>query len=146
MTTPNIWQRLVEAWQQPGARSLPSDSEFRKEIPIDSAHHQYFPAAIVAIAAWSRAANEKHNPGQPVHWARGKSVDQNDCIARHSLDLNDAAAAERRGDDTLAAMLEESTCRAWRANAELQLLCERIGAPLAPAAVLPNNNNKDTTK
>jgi hypothetical protein len=127
-----IWQRLIAAWAEPGARSLPADSEFRKEIPVATAHAGYFPAAIVALAAWSKAANDKHNPGEPVHWARGKSTDQEDCIARHSLDLADA----RRTGDTVA-ILEELTCRAWRANAELQLFCESIGAPLAPAARLP---------
>lgn len=143
--TPTIWQRLVEAWQQPGARSLPADSNFRKEIPVDSANYRYFPAAVVAKAAWSKVANDKHNPGQPVHWARGKSMDHNDCVARHSLDLADMQASGERDPaaDTLAAMLEEATCRFWRAGAELQLLCERIGAPLAPAARLPESDGGD---
>lgn len=134
MNHPSIWQRLVDAWARPDARSLPTDSEFRKDIPVASGFNRYFPAAVVAIAAWSKAANDKHNPGEPLHWARGKSMDQDDCLARHDLDLADAAA---HGGDQAAAELEEATCAAWRANARLQLLCERLGAPLAPNARLP---------
>lgn len=128
----NIWQRLVDAWSRPDARSLPTDSDFRKDIPVACGFNRYFPAAIVAIAAWSKVANDKHNPGEPLHWARGKSMDQDDCLARHDLDLADA----QRASDGVAE-LEEATCAAWRANARLQLLCERLGAPLAPNARLP---------
>jgi hypothetical protein len=124
-----IWQRLIDAWSKPNARSLPEDSDFRKEIPVSSGCYRYFPAAMVAIAAWSKVANDKHNPGEPLHWARGKSMDQDDCLARHDLDLADAQ------DD--ATELEEATCAAWRAMARLQLIAETLGAPLAPNARRP---------
>jgi len=132
---PTIWQRLAAAWAMPGARSLPVDSNFRKEIPLASGCYEYFPAALVALAAWSKVANEKHNPGEPMHHARGKSADHADCIARHALDQADA---ERAND--LIAQLEEATCKFWRAGADCQLIAEKLGAPLAPRARVPQDN------
>jgi len=34
----------------------------------------------------SRIGNEQHNPGQPMHWAFGKSADAADCLVRHLMD------------------------------------------------------------
>jgi hypothetical protein len=38
------------------------------------------------VAELSRAGNEKHNPGEELHHARGKSNDHADCILRHLVD------------------------------------------------------------
>lgn len=95
---------------------LPTDSEERKEIPIFSGVLNYFPLAIAAVARVSKRGNDKHNPGQPLHWSRGKSTDHTDCIARHLIDfetLNDAGE------------YEEAAALAWRALAALQILEER---------------------
>lgn len=126
-----IWGRLVESWRTYG-RTLPVDSAFRKEFPIESGVNRYFPAAIACMAAWSKFNNNKHNPGEPLHHSRGKSGDHEECICRHDFDIADA---QRRGDDLTE--LEEASAVAWRACARLQILCERLGAPLAPAARLP---------
>jgi hypothetical protein len=45
----------------------------------------YFPDAIAAVAHVSWQGNEQHNPGQPLHWARGKSTDEADTMLRHFL-------------------------------------------------------------
>lgn len=132
---PSAWARLVEFWRTKPRTTLPTDSAFRKEIPVHSGTYEYFPAAMVCIALLSKLSNDKHNPGEPLHHARGKSMDQADCIARHTIDLSDLLA--HGATDAEVQALEEATCRAWRACAEVQLLSERIGAPLAPAAVLP---------
>lgn len=106
--------------------ALPSGSEDRKGIPIASGVLDYFPAALAAVAAVSRAGNDKHNPGQPMHWARGKSMDQADCIARHLID--------RGGIDPETGQ-RHSAQLAWRALALLQLELEEAGeAPLARGA------------
>lgn len=124
----SVWERLVTSWQTYG-RTLPTDSAFRKEFPIESGVNRYFPAAIVCMAAWSKFNNNKHNPGEPLHHSRNKSSDHEECVVRHNFDIADA---QRRVDDLTE--LEEATAVFWRAGARLQILCERLGAPLAPAA------------
>lgn len=63
----------------------PSDSARRKASPVFSGVLNYFPDALMAVARVSKAGNDKHNPGQPLHWSREKSNDHMDCAARHML-------------------------------------------------------------
>lgn len=93
---------------------LPTDSKERKDVPIYSGVLMYFPDAIAAVAACSKAGNDQHNPGQPLHWAREKSTDHHDCIARH---LMEAGAVDSDG-------IRHSAKVAWRALAALQLEIE----------------------
>ena len=86
----------------------------RKERPLFRGLMQYFPDACMEVAYCSWKGNEQHNPGEPMHWARGKSTDQEDCIVRHLLE---------RGtfdDDGI----RHSAKVAWRALAMLQLELE----------------------
>ena len=62
-----------------------TDSKKRKDTPLWSGVLQYFPLTLQAIARVSKAGNDKHNPGEPLHWERGKSMDQEDCILRHMV-------------------------------------------------------------
>jgi len=86
-----------------------ADSAARKRIPVTTGLLDYFPDAIAAVAGVSWHGNEKHNPGKPLHWARGKSMDHADCIARHLI--------ERGGFD---GPIRHSAALAWRAMALLQ--------------------------
>ena len=43
----------------------------------------YFRDAIIAIGRHSIKANEKHSPGQPIHWNRNQSKDQWGSWGRH---------------------------------------------------------------
>lgn len=61
-------------------------SIYRKNTPVFSGFMNYFPLAIAEVARLSKAGNDKHNPGQPLHWSKGKSNDHADCIARHLLE------------------------------------------------------------
>lgn len=70
----------------------------------------YFPDAIVAVSNISYRGNEQHNPGQPIHWARGKSSDEDDTIMRHFM--------QRGTIDTDG--VRHSAKLAWRALALLQ--------------------------
>ena len=111
--------------------TLPTDSAARKQYPIAGGFLDYFPDAIAAVAHHSWISNHKHNPGQPLHWSRGKSADQEDCIARHLI--------ERGGVDyieTADALYEipHEVALAWRAMANLQLACEAHGAKKARGA------------
>ena len=103
--------------------TLPTDSEARKNIPITTGVIDYFPAALAAVAEVSNAGNDKHNPGEPLHWTRGKSNDHADSIGRHLL--------ERGGIDPDTG-LRHSAQLAWRALALLQVELEEAGlAPLS---------------
>lgn len=97
---------------------LPTDAQARKDIPLCRGVFDYFPDALTEVARVSKAGNEQHNPGEPLHWARGKSMDQADCIARHLL--------ERGTMDTDG--LRHSAKLAWRALALLQLELEASSA------------------
>src|SRR5881394_1481969 len=97
---------------------LPVGSTERKNIPLTSGVLDYFPAALAAIAEVSKVGNDKHNPGQPLHWSRGKSMDHADCIARHLLE---------RGTLDLEDNLRHSAKLAWRALALLQEELEAAG-------------------
>jgi len=113
--------------------TLPTDSNERKNYPMMSGVLNYFPAALAGVAKISKAGNDKHNPGQPLHHARGKSSDHGDCILRHLTDTQDLLAAKERGQlITSDQVLTEASQLAWRALALSQELHEKYGAPLAP--------------
>lgn len=67
------------------ATTLPTEAAERKKHPVATGVLDYFPDALVAVARVSWQGNEQHNPGQPLHWARGKSFDEDDTIIRHFL-------------------------------------------------------------
>lgn len=90
--------------------NLPEDSATRKRIPVYSGFLAYFSRAVAAVAAHSLKANEKHNPGEPLHWSHEKSNDHVDCIARHLLDLEGVDEFGDRHDIAVA----------WRAMAALE--------------------------
>lgn len=93
-----------------------SESKLRKETPVFRGFMDYFPDAIMAVARHSFLANEKHNPGEPLHWSKGKSNDHLDCLARHMLDTG--TFDEEFGDLHDVAI-------AWRALANLQTIIEQ---------------------
>ncbi len=102
-------------------QSLPESALARKELPLTTGLLDYFPAALIAVAGLSRVGNEQHNPGQPMHWARGKSGDEADALLRHLVD--------RGTIDTDG--IRHSTKVAWRALAMLQKELEDAGAALS---------------
>lgn len=88
----------------------------RKEAPVWSIMAKYFPDALMAIARHSKKANDKHNPGEPLHWAREKSKDHLECAARHLL------TPDEIDPDTGEIELVGAT---WRCLAALQLREEK---------------------
>lgn len=101
--------------------SLPSDPNARNEYPMADGLLYYFPAALAEVARVSKVGNDQHNPGQPMHWARGKSTDHANKIIRHQLE---AGTIDKDGT-------RHSAKVAWRALAQLQEELERDeGAPL----------------
>jgi hypothetical protein len=98
-------------------RYLPFESAARKTMPMAAGVLDYFPDALAAVAEVSWLGNEKHNPGEPLHHSRGKSMDHPDCIMRH--------LTERGGFDVVMVNGVEYRARhsaslAWRALALLQ--------------------------
>lgn len=109
--------------------ALPSGAAERNEYPLADGLLFYFPAALAAVARVSKIGNDQHNPGQPMHWARGKSMDHENKILRH---LMDAGTMDTDGT-------RHSAKVAWRALALLQEELEREeGAPLPRNARLPD--------
>lgn len=120
---------MVPAGLDAGGRiilpTLPTDAAKRKAAPIVTGLLDYFPNACAAVAELSRIGNEQHNPGQPMHWSRGKSNDHADCIGRH--------LADRGTVDT--DKVRHSTKLAWRALANLQIeLEEALDLPVSRAS------------
>jgi hypothetical protein len=107
----------------PAEAVLPTDAEERNGIPIFSGFLNYFPLAVAAVARHSKRGNDKHNPGQPLHWSREKSTDQEDCIGRHLIDIETVNADGE---------YEDATALVWRALAKLEILEEkRLGKPMS---------------
>jgi len=106
-------------------QTINGNSERRKGVPLASGCLDYFPAALAEVARLSKAGNDKHNPGEPLHWARGKSTDHADCIMRHLADRG--VIDEEDG-------FSHTVKVAWRALALLQEELEAKGAPQARGA------------
>lgn len=105
-----------------GKGTFPTDAAERKAAPICTGVFDYFPDALLEIARVSKAGNDQHNPGQPLHWAKEKSTDEADALSRHLLERG------RRDTDGM----RHSAKLAWRALALLQREIERERAEEKP--------------
>lgn len=120
---------------------LPTDYDARKALPVYSFLTQYFPLAIIEMVKVSVAGNAQHNPGEPLHWARGKSMDQLNTAMRHQFDHGMGQTYDGDGCMHLAKAM-------WRLGAEIQLIKERealdeqLGLPPGTAAALQKLNIK----
>lgn len=94
--------------------TLPKDAAQRKAAPVTTGVLDYFPLALMEVARVSKAGNDQHNPGQPLHWDRSKSTDHADCLVRHLL--------ERGTIDTDG--MRHSAKVVWRALALLEVELE----------------------
>lgn len=118
--TKDLRRQLADVTQ-----AMPVASEDRKNVPLCTGVLDYFPAAMVAVAQLSKAGNDKHNPGEPLHHSRAKSSDHADCILRHLAD---------RGLVDPEDNIRHSVKVAWRALALAQEELEAAGAPKARGA------------
>ncbi len=124
-TTFSAFRDKITSYPATGVKPLLTvDAKERKGIPIATGVLDYFPAALIEIAKISKAGNDQHNPGEPLHWARGKSMDQDDTIIRHFMERGTIDVDGCRHSAKLA----------WRALAMLQLELEAAGAPKARGA------------
>lgn len=104
-----IVPRQVASGAPTRQRLIDADSATRKTFPMARGLLDYFPDALAAVAQVSFIGNKKHNPGEEMHHARGKSTDHADCILRHLVG--------RGGFD---GDTRHSAALAWRALALLQ--------------------------
>ncbi len=109
---------------------LPSESKARKNMPMARGLLYYFPDALAAVAEHSRKGNDKHNPGESLHWSRDKSTDHADCVVRHVVDAGPNWTEVDPEFDTLYAVEV-----AWRALAMAQIALERRAATAKPLTV-----------
>lgn len=89
---------------------MTTDAKERKGLPVTTGVLDYFPLALIEVARVSKAGNDQHNPGQPLHWSKGKSNDHADCLGRHLLERGTIDDDGQRHSAKLA----------WRALALLQ--------------------------
>lgn len=119
-----LWGIVTEAEQE--RPSLPEDDALRGQYPMAEGCLDYFPNALAEVSRISFEGNQKHNPGQPMHWSRGKSTDHRNKILRHTVD------SRMENEDGI----EHAAQAAWRALAYLQEKIERVrGVPLSKASV-----------
>lgn len=90
--------------------TVQGDAAARKAQPICSGVLDYFPDALLEVARVSKAGNDQHNPGQPLHWAKEKSTDEADALLRHLIDRGKLDSDGQR----------HSAKVAWRSLALLQ--------------------------
>ena len=74
----------------------------------------YFPDAIKEVAQCSFIANEQHNAGEPMHWAKHKSPNHAESLMRHLMEVGTV--------DTDG--IRHATKVAWRSLALLQIEIE----------------------
>lgn len=93
---------------------IPYTDAERKEWQLDTFMFEYFPDAWLAVVQVAIAGNKQHNPGQPLHWARGKSTDQFNTAFRHYWERRRGVHKDTDGQPHLAKAI-------WRLMARLQL-------------------------
>lgn len=98
---------------------LPTNPVDRKNIPIGTGVLDYFPLALAEVARVSKAGNDQHHPGTPLHWDKTKSLDHADCIPRHFIDR---FSRDTDGQRHMAKL-------AWRALAMLETYLETEAKP-----------------
>lgn len=125
MTIAELEERRLELinMEKPTLREFTSAE--RKATPVHAGCLLYFPDAIAAVARLSQKGNDKHNPGEPLHWNRGKSNDHAECIVRHSLTPDDIDLEMQESHRVMIA---------WRALADLQIAEEKrlVAAGIKP--------------
>ncbi len=105
---------------------MSTDSETRKLMPVASGVLAYFPDALMCVAWISRVGNEKHNAGEPLHWAKEKSSDEPDAEVRHLLDHVRGLPPDPGLEDL--GRVGHLASKAWRALAHLQRACDQVRA------------------
>lgn len=134
----------VPTLEEVPAPRLPKGDAERKALPVFDVLSRYFPLAICEVVKVCVVGNEQHNPGESLHWARGKSTDQLNTAQRHMLDHgmgqifdDDPNVEITRKDGTKfkpSHRTRHLAKAAWRILAQLELDCEAEQAGPPPPA------------
>ena len=84
-----------------------------KQYPMFEGLLKYFPNALREVSHLSLVANNQHNPGEPLHWAKEKSTDEKDALLRHLTEIAKGNLVDTDG-------MLHATKVAWRALANLE--------------------------
>lgn len=101
-----------------GLNMITPEAQARKNYPIFSGFIKYFPKAIKEVARLSKIANDQHNPGEPLHWAKEKSTDEEDALMRHLIDVANGVELDTDG-------VYHRIKIAWRGMAQLERFLEQ---------------------
>ena len=117
MREPSIFEPKIPGLDHilAGKPYLPTDAALRKEYPVVTGFLDYFPLSCLEVSHVSVAGNRQHNPGQPLHWARGKSGDQADTAVRHIMERG---AKDVDGEYHMAKAI-------WRMMADFEIFLEK---------------------
>jgi hypothetical protein len=118
--------------------ALPSDDALRKQIRAFQGFVKYFPDAIALVALLSKIANDQHNPGEEMHWAKEKSKDELDSLMNHLMDIASKGELSMDSDNVLDAIKI-----AWRGMANLQRLADKYGTEYLLRAMLQKDEVLD---
>lgn len=91
-----------------------SKAEERKATPVFTGVMCYFPNAIRYVSQVSKAGNDQHHKGEPLHWDMSKSKDEADALLRHLIDMGPNGDVLDDDDILHAGKV------AWRALANLE--------------------------
>jgi hypothetical protein len=116
--------------------TLPTDAKAREEFPVATGSLDYFPKAIAEVALLSKIANEQHNPGEPMHWSKGKSTDHANKLLRHFME---------RGKRDSDGMRHRAKV-AWRALADLEMEIEAEEAKMSYADYIKHLESLESNK
>jgi hypothetical protein len=123
---------------------MSTDSATRKLMPIATGCLSYFPDALLLVSWISRVGNEKHNPGEPLHWDKSKSQDEKDAEVRHMLDYFRDVPPDP-GLEPLG-KLGHLASKAWRALGDLQRACDAERAAASAPKLLPEHAGPNGTE
>jgi hypothetical protein len=107
------------------------DPEVRKMLQVFTVQSEYFPKAMREVTRVCVAGNAQHNPGEPLHWARGKSMDQMNALFHHMVDHKMGHVFDETDPPEILAAVDGKPLysmakAAWRALAELELTIEKV--------------------
>lgn len=108
----------------------------RKRVPLATGCLDYFPDALLAVAAVSFIGNEQHNPGTALHWDRSKSQDEADTMLRHftqrgTLDTDGVPHSAKMAWRALALLQKELEEQCTPSSQEIVELLKRSNSVLA---------------
>jgi hypothetical protein len=109
-----------------------TDYAERKQIKIFDGAVMYFPKALAAVSIVSVVGNEQHNPGEALHWSRGKSFDQFNTALRHMVEHKSGQLYAEDIPERVQKIIGNLKVRtlanaAWRVLAALELSIEETG-------------------